>query len=45
MFAFNDCKFHIHRSKESTGRVVMWKELSIKNSLTLEASLAGSSLT
>ncbi|CAM4797541.1 unnamed protein product [Rotaria magnacalcarata] len=44
MFAFDFCKFHIHRCKESTGRVVMWKEMLIKNSFTLEASFAGSSI-
>ncbi|UJR13507.1 hypothetical protein I4U23_000521 [Adineta vaga] len=44
MFAFDHCKFHIHRCKESTGRVVMWKEMSIKNSFTLEASFAGSGI-
>ncbi|CAF3438790.1 unnamed protein product [Rotaria socialis] len=44
MFAFDFCKFHIHRCKESTGRVVMWKEMMIKNSFTLEASFAGSSI-
>jgi hypothetical protein len=44
MFAFDYCKFHIHRCKESTGRVVMWKEMLIKNSFTLEASFAGSSI-
>ncbi|UJR33783.1 hypothetical protein I4U23_021209 [Adineta vaga] len=44
MFAFDDCKFHIRRCKESTGRVVMWKEMMIKNSFTLEASFGGSSI-
>ncbi|CAF0747278.1 unnamed protein product [Adineta ricciae] len=44
MFAFDDCKFHIHRCKESTGRVVMWREMLIKNSFTLEASFGGSSI-
>lgn len=44
MFSFDFCKFHIHRCKESTGRVVMWKEMMIKNSFTLEASFAGSSI-
>jgi hypothetical protein len=44
MFSFDYCKFHIRRCKESTGRVVMWKEMLIKNSFTLEASFAGSSI-
>ena len=44
MFAFDHCKFHIHRCKESTGRVVMWKEMLIKNSFTLEASFAGTGI-
>ena len=36
-FAFSGCRFRIQKSKESTGRVVMWT-LGIKYSYTLEVS-------
>lgn len=36
-------RFDIERSKESTGRVVVFRELGIHHSYTLEASLCGSS--
>ncbi|BFZ04187.1 hypothetical protein BsWGS_07225 [Bradybaena similaris] len=42
-FCFNSCKFKVHKSKESTGRVVMWN-LGVMNSYTLEATFCGSSL-
>ena len=41
IFSFNDSSFTIHKLKETTGRVVMWKEFSISNSYTLEASFCG----
>ena len=41
VFSFSDCSFKVQRSKESTARVVVRKELGIINSFTLEASLAG----
>ena len=40
-FSFSDCSFKIQRSKESTARVVGYKQLGIQNSLTMEASFAG----
>ena len=40
-FSFSDCTFKVQRSKESTARVVGYKQLGIKNSLTMEASFAG----
>ena len=40
-FSFSDCSFKVQRSKESTARVVGYKQLGIKNSLTMEASFAG----
>eukprot|EP00347_Sterkiella_histriomuscorum_P022736 403337354 len=40
-FNFNDCAFAVQKSKESTARVVGWKELGITNSFTLEASFCG----
>ena len=42
IFNFSDCNFAVQKAKESTARVVMWKELGITNSFTLEASFCGS---
>jgi len=41
-FNFSDCAFSVQKSKESTARVVGWKELQILNSFTLECSFCGS---
>ena len=41
IFSFPDSCFAIQKSKESTARVVMWRELNILNSYTLEASFCG----
>lgn len=43
-FSMNDSSFLIHKVKESTGRVVMFKEFNIVNSFTLECSLCGPSI-
>ena len=40
-FSFDECNFKVQRSKESTARVVVWRECGIPNSFTLEASFAG----
>ncbi|GFO12547.1 cytosolic carboxypeptidase 2-like [Plakobranchus ocellatus] len=40
-FHFKSCKFQIRRCKESTGRVVMWRQMKIFNSFTLEATFSG----
>ncbi|XP_041361886.1 uncharacterized protein LOC121377854 [Gigantopelta aegis] len=40
-FSFPSCKFYIRKCKESTGRVVMWRQLKIQNSFTLEATFSG----
>ncbi|CAD5117165.1 DgyrCDS5968 [Dimorphilus gyrociliatus] len=42
-FDFNECKFKIQKSKEGTGRIVMWN-MGIMNSYTLEATFAGTIL-
>ncbi|CAH1973715.1 unnamed protein product [Acanthoscelides obtectus] len=42
-FSFESCKFRVQKSKEGTGRVVMWM-MGIANSYTMEASFAGSML-
>ena len=43
MFSYSSCKFGVHRSKESTGRVVMWRR-GVSNSFTMEATFCGSTL-
>lgn len=42
IFSFNDCVFGIQKSKEATARIVIWREMGIINSYTLEASFCGS---
>uniref|UniRef100_A0A671EZS5 AGBL carboxypeptidase 3 n=1 Tax=Rhinolophus ferrumequinum TaxID=59479 RepID=A0A671EZS5_RHIFE len=42
-FSFSACKFNVRKSKEGTGRVVMWK-MGIRNSFTMEATFCGSTL-
>ncbi|KAI5645151.1 zinc carboxypeptidase domain-containing protein [Phthorimaea operculella] len=42
-FSFENCKFRIQRSKEGTGRVVVWM-MGVANSYTMEASFGGSEL-
>ena len=37
-FSFDDCSFMVHKSKESCGRIVMWREFNLINSYTCEAS-------
>jgi len=41
MFGFEDCSFVVQKSRESTARIVMWKEFQLVNSFTLEASFLG----
>merc|ERR1712137_158374 len=40
-FSFDDCCFKIQKSKESTARVVAFRELGVSNAFTLEASFCG----
>ncbi|OQR98128.1 amino-acid acetyltransferase [Thraustotheca clavata] len=40
-FSFLDCTFNVTRSKRSTGRVTVWSDIQILNSITLEASFCG----
>ncbi|XP_028815116.1 cytosolic carboxypeptidase 2 isoform X2 [Denticeps clupeoides] len=42
-FSFRSCRFKVHKSKEGTGRVVMWR-LGIKHSYTMESTFGGSTL-
>jgi len=41
IFSFKGCDFGIQKAKEATGRVVVYRELGILNSFTLEASFCG----
>jgi hypothetical protein len=40
-FSYRDSAFKVARSKYSTGRVVAWRELGIRNSYTLESTFCG----
>jgi hypothetical protein len=40
-FSFEGSAFNIHKVKESTARVVLWKEYQLINSFTLECSFLG----
>ena len=37
MFNYKNCRFHVQKSKEGTGRVLVWN-MGIQNSYTLEVS-------
>ena len=41
IFSYADCSFNVGRNKESTGRVVGFKDLGLANSYTMEASFCG----
>eukprot|EP00939_MAST-03C_sp_MAST-3C-sp1_P005554 g5554.t1 len=41
VFSFKDSKFGVRKSKETTARVVIRREVGITNSYTMEASFAG----
>ncbi|XP_039393693.1 cytosolic carboxypeptidase 2 isoform X9 [Mauremys reevesii] len=42
-FSFRSCKFKVQKSKEGTGRIVMWR-MGIPNSYTMESTFSGSTL-
>ena len=42
IFNFKDCKFTCEKEKETTARIVLYKELGILNSYTLETTFYGS---
>uniref|UniRef100_A0A8D0G665 Cytosolic carboxypeptidase 2 n=1 Tax=Sphenodon punctatus TaxID=8508 RepID=A0A8D0G665_SPHPU len=42
-FSFHSCKFKVQKSKEGTGRIVMWR-MGILNSYTMESTFSGSTL-
>lgn len=35
------CSFIVERSKESTARVVVWREIGVQRSYTMESTLCG----
>lgn len=41
LFSFNDCHFRLEKDKMSTARIVVFKELEISHSYTIEASFFG----
>ena len=41
MFSFKESSFAIEKEKESTGRIVVFREMEVANSYTLEASFYG----
>ena len=41
IFSFADCNFAVQKSKETTARVVLWRELGLVNSYTMESSFCG----
>lgn len=43
-FSFESSRFNIHKSKESTARVTMWRELKIPAVYTMETSFCGPSI-
>lgn len=40
-YSFPDCTFSVNGSKKGTGRVVVWREVEVLHSFTLEASFYG----
>lgn len=40
-YKFSDCRFRIEKCKESTARVVIFREFNIMNAFTLESSFFG----
>ena len=44
MFSFQSSRFAIKKCKESTGRVVMFRQFNIVNSFTMEATFSGTKI-
>eukprot|EP00755_Sulcionema_specki_P020679 Sspe_Gene.72537::Locus_43356_Transcript_1_1_Confidence_1.000_Length_2947::g.72537::m.72537 len=43
-FSYDSSSFKVQKAKESAGRVVVWRELGVRMSYTLEASMMGGTL-
>ena len=41
IFDINSCRLAVESSKDGTARVVMWREMGVINSFTLESSYCG----
>jgi hypothetical protein len=41
IFDTGNCKYTVERSKEATARVVMWREMGVVGSYTLESTYCG----
>jgi len=40
-FSFANCSFAVEKSKESTARVVVWRQIGVVRSYTMESSYCG----
>lgn len=40
-FCMSSCSFVVEKSKESTARVVVWREIGVQRSYTMETTLCG----
>lgn len=40
-FSLSSCSYRVERGRESTARVTVWRELSVRRAYTLEASYCG----
>lgn len=40
-FSYDYCRFSCHKSKESTARIALFRDLKITNIFTMEASFCG----
>ena len=41
LFNLQSCSFKVEKSKETTARVVVWRELGVKRSYTMESTYCG----
>ncbi len=41
LFSYGTCSFAIEKSKEATARVVVWRELGVARSYTMESTYCG----
>lgn len=40
-FSFGECRYNLHKSKEATARITMWREIKVPAVYTMEASFCG----
>ena len=41
LFSFKSCSFVVEKSKETTARVVVWRQLGVARSYTMESTYCG----